>query len=201
MCENCRSLFGGFPSPAVFLTWQYGRSVAYCLLRPLVSSHLGLLMNRTGEYVRNHPSPHHLRLPHLLTAVTLFPCLSDVCVPRPPPPPLPCFPTAKQAFRFVLLCVSLLLSNVHVSQQLNQFSLSGGCSCALSLPTKTHAFRHTANQAMCNGAEKILAGTADIVLAGGAETFSDLPIRFSRPIRYCKESSVQARESTIFFPE
>ncbi|CAN0578974.1 unnamed protein product [Laminaria digitata] len=38
---------------------------------------------------------------------------------------------------------------------------------------------------MCSGAEKIVAGTADIVLAGGAETFSDLPIRFSRPIRYC----------------
>ncbi|CAM9413776.1 unnamed protein product [Ectocarpus sp. 12 AP-2014] len=41
----------------------------------------------------------------------------------------------------------------------------------------------SANQAMCNGAEKILAGTADVVLAGGVETFSDLPIRFSRPIR------------------
>lgn len=50
--------------------------------------------------------------------------------------------------------------------------------CVPYFPTKK-----TANQAMCNGAEKILAGTADIVLAGGAETFSDLPIRFSRPIR------------------
>lgn len=31
--------------------------------------------------------------------------------------------------------------------------------------------------------ENILAGQSDIVLAGGSETFSDLPIRFSRPAR------------------
>jgi acetyl-CoA acyltransferase len=41
----------------------------------------------------------------------------------------------------------------------------------------------SANQAMCSGAEKIVAGSADIVLAGGCETFSDLPIRFSRAVR------------------
>lgn len=51
------------------------------------------------------------------------------------------------------------------------------------LPRPLPYMLHTANQAMCNAAEKIIAGTADIVLAGGAETFSDLPIRFSRPIR------------------
>lgn len=41
----------------------------------------------------------------------------------------------------------------------------------------------SANQAITSGAEKILSGQADIVLAGGAETFSDVPIRFSKPIR------------------
>mmetsp|Transcript_14254 Transcript_14254/g.17632 ORF Transcript_14254/g.17632 Transcript_14254/m.17632 type:complete len:447 (+) Transcript_14254:81-1421(+) len=41
----------------------------------------------------------------------------------------------------------------------------------------------SANQAICSGAEKILAGQADVVLAGGSETFSDVPIRYSRPIR------------------
>jgi acetyl-CoA acyltransferase len=41
----------------------------------------------------------------------------------------------------------------------------------------------SANQAITNGAEKILAGQADIVVAGGVETFSDVPIRFSKPIR------------------
>lgn len=41
----------------------------------------------------------------------------------------------------------------------------------------------SANQAICSGTEKILAGQADVVLAGGSETFSDLPIRYSRPVR------------------
>ena len=41
----------------------------------------------------------------------------------------------------------------------------------------------SSNQALTTGAEKILAGQADIVLAGGCETFSDVPIRFSRPGR------------------
>uniref|UniRef100_M4B4R3 acetyl-CoA C-acyltransferase n=1 Tax=Hyaloperonospora arabidopsidis (strain Emoy2) TaxID=559515 RepID=M4B4R3_HYAAE len=41
----------------------------------------------------------------------------------------------------------------------------------------------SSSQAICSGAEKILAGHADVVLAGGVETFSDVPIRFSKPIR------------------
>ena len=41
----------------------------------------------------------------------------------------------------------------------------------------------SANQAITAGAEKILSGQADIVVAGGCETFSDVPIRYSRPIR------------------
>lgn len=41
----------------------------------------------------------------------------------------------------------------------------------------------SSNQAITSGAEKILSGQAEIVIAGGVETFSDVPIRFSRPIR------------------
>lgn len=41
----------------------------------------------------------------------------------------------------------------------------------------------SSNQAITTGVEKILAGQADIIVAGGVETFSDVPIRFSRPIR------------------
>lgn len=41
----------------------------------------------------------------------------------------------------------------------------------------------SSNAAICSGAEKILAGQASVVLAGGCETFSDVPIRLSRPIR------------------
>ena len=39
-------------------------------------------------------------------------------------------------------------------------------------------------QAMVTGAEKILAGQAATVIFGGSETFSDVPIRFSRPVRH-----------------
>ena len=41
----------------------------------------------------------------------------------------------------------------------------------------------SSSMAVCSGAEKILAGKADVVIAGGVETFSDLPIRLSRNLR------------------
>jgi acetyl-CoA acyltransferase len=41
----------------------------------------------------------------------------------------------------------------------------------------------SSNQAISTGAEKILSGRADVVLAGGVETFSDVPIRFQRRLR------------------
>jgi len=41
----------------------------------------------------------------------------------------------------------------------------------------------SANQAICNGAAMIQSGMADVVIAGGTETFSDVPIRFSKPLR------------------
>lgn len=61
---------------------------------------------------------------------------------------------------------------------------SMGAGIPLSVPS------HTVTQAcisssvaICTAAEKILAGQADIVVAGGVETFSDVPIRFSRKVR------------------
>ena len=41
----------------------------------------------------------------------------------------------------------------------------------------------SANQAIATAANMILAGNADIVVAGGVETMSDVPIRFSRKLR------------------
>lgn len=41
----------------------------------------------------------------------------------------------------------------------------------------------SANQAIANGTAMIQSGMADIVVAGGTETFSDVPIRFSKPMR------------------
>ena len=41
----------------------------------------------------------------------------------------------------------------------------------------------SANAAIATGAQQIMTGHADVVLAGGCETFSDVPIRLTRPIR------------------
>ena len=41
----------------------------------------------------------------------------------------------------------------------------------------------SANMAICTGANQILTGRAHVVLAGGVETFSDVPIRLSRKLR------------------
>lgn len=41
----------------------------------------------------------------------------------------------------------------------------------------------SANQAMASGAQMILSGQADTVIAGGAETMSDVPIRFPKAMR------------------
>mmetsp|Transcript_28262 Transcript_28262/g.68771 ORF Transcript_28262/g.68771 Transcript_28262/m.68771 type:complete len:496 (+) Transcript_28262:285-1772(+) len=41
----------------------------------------------------------------------------------------------------------------------------------------------SANAAIVTGAQQIMTGQADVVLAGGVESFSDLPIRLSRPFR------------------
>ena len=59
-----------------------------------------------------------------------------------------------------------------------------GAGIPISVPSNTISMACiSANQAITAGAEKIMAGQADIVVAGGVETFSDVPIRFSRPIR------------------
>jgi acetyl-CoA acyltransferase len=41
----------------------------------------------------------------------------------------------------------------------------------------------SSNAAICAAAEKILTGHAEVVIAGGTETFSDVPIRLTRPVR------------------
>lgn len=59
-----------------------------------------------------------------------------------------------------------------------------GAGIPISVPSNTVTQACiSANQAITSGAEKIIAGQADIIVAGGAETFSDVPIRFSKPIR------------------
>ena len=59
-----------------------------------------------------------------------------------------------------------------------------GAGIPLSVPahTVTQACI-SSSAAICDGAEKILSGQAEVVIAGGVETFSDVPIRFSRKVR------------------
>jgi acetyl-CoA acyltransferase len=61
---------------------------------------------------------------------------------------------------------------------------SMGAGIPISVPSHTVTQACiSANQAMTTGAEKILSGQADIIVCGGVETFSDVPIRYSKPIR------------------
>jgi acetyl-CoA acyltransferase len=59
-----------------------------------------------------------------------------------------------------------------------------GAGIPISVPSHTITQACiSSNQCITTGAEKILSGQADIVIAGGVETFSDVPIRFSRKLR------------------
>jgi acetyl-CoA acyltransferase len=75
-----------------------------------------------------------------------------------------------------------------VAQEIRTHNIAREVAIGAGLPMTTAA--HTvsqacisSNQAISTGVEKILAGTADVVVAGGSETFSDAPIRFSRKVR------------------
>ena len=41
----------------------------------------------------------------------------------------------------------------------------------------------SANQAICSGINLIQTGQAEVIIAGGVETMSDVPIKFSKPLR------------------
>ena len=61
---------------------------------------------------------------------------------------------------------------------------SMGAGIPLSVPSHTVTQACiSSSAAICDGAEKILSGQAEVVIAGGVETFSDVPIRFSRKVR------------------
>jgi acetyl-CoA acyltransferase len=74
------------------------------------------------------------------------------------------------------------LQDVTTSNIAREAGMGAGIPFSVPSHTVTQACI-SANQAITSGAEKILAGQADIVLAGGAETFSDVPIRYSKKVR------------------
>lgn len=76
----------------------------------------------------------------------------------------------------------------NVIQEVRTSNLAREAALNAGIPVSTGA--HTvaqacisANAAICAAADKILSGHAQTVIAGGAETFSDVPIRLTRPIR------------------
>lgn len=59
-----------------------------------------------------------------------------------------------------------------------------GAGLPVDLPSSTVTLACiSSNLAVTTATEKILAGQADCIMVGGTETFSDVPIRFSKPIR------------------
>jgi acetyl-CoA acyltransferase len=81
------------------------------------------------------------------------------------------------------LCVmGTVIQEVRTSNLARECLLGAGLSDKIPAHTVTMACI-SANQAAAQGAMAIMSGQADAVLVGGAETMSDVPIRFSKPMR------------------
>jgi acetyl-CoA acyltransferase len=66
------------------------------------------------------------------------------------------------------------------------------------LPPQAHAFTvaracASANQAITSAAESIARGYADVVVAGGAESLTDIPILYSKPLRDALMAAAKAK--------
>ncbi|CAK4082834.1 unnamed protein product [Aphanomyces euteiches] len=92
-----------------------------------------------------------------------------------------------------VLC-GTVIQEVRTSNIAREAALGAGIPKHIPAHTVTMACI-SSSQAIATGVEKILAGNADVVVAGGAETFSDVPIRFSRPIRKRLINSAKAMKA------
>jgi acetyl-CoA acyltransferase len=75
-----------------------------------------------------------------------------------------------------------VLQEVRTSNIARDAALGAGLPKSIPAHTVTQACI-SANQAICAGIQHIQTGQSDVVIAGGVETFSDVPIRFSRALR------------------
>jgi acetyl-CoA acyltransferase len=75
-----------------------------------------------------------------------------------------------------------VIQEVRTSNIAREAALNAGIPFRIGAHTVAQACI-SANAAICSGAEKILAGKAHVIVAGGVETFSDVPIRLTRPVR------------------
>ena len=80
------------------------------------------------------------------------------------------------------VCMGNVIQEVRTSNIAREAAMHAGLPVSIGAHTVAQACI-SANAAICTGAEKILTGHADVVIAGGVETFSDLPIRLKRPVR------------------
>jgi acetyl-CoA acyltransferase len=80
------------------------------------------------------------------------------------------------------LLVGTVIQEPKTSNIAREAGMGAGIPISVPSSTVTQACI-SANQAITTGAEKIISGQADIIVAGGVETFSDVPIRFSKNIR------------------
>jgi acetyl-CoA acyltransferase len=75
-----------------------------------------------------------------------------------------------------------VIQEVRTSNIAREAAINAGLPLRIGAHTVSQACI-SSNAAICSGAEKILSGRAHVVLAGGCETFSDVPIRLSRKLR------------------
>ncbi len=91
-----------------------------------------------------------------------------------------------------ILCVPPTLSAVRTSNLAREAALSAAIPNTVPAHTVTMACI-SANAAAATAAANIRGGLMDAVVVGGAETMSDVPIRFSRPLRQRMLKAQKAR--------
>jgi acetyl-CoA acyltransferase len=80
----------------------------------------------------------------------------------------------------------VLLGNVMMEVRTSNIAREAAINVGIPNSVPSHTVTQaciSANQAICTGIEKIQSNQVDVVLAGGTETFSDVVIRFSKPMR------------------
>jgi Thiolase, N-terminal domain len=80
----------------------------------------------------------------------------------------------------------IICGNVIQEVKTSNIAREAGINAGLPTVVGAHTIAQaciSANAAICAAAEKIMTGHASVVIAGGTETFSDVPIRLTRPIR------------------
>ena len=78
--------------------------------------------------------------------------------------------------------IGTVIQETKTSNIAREATMGAGIPMSVPSHTVTQACI-SSNAAICTAAEKIMAGQADIVIAGGVETFSDVPIRYGRKVR------------------